>query len=226
MTEADIARKLTNVEALTGTFDMKLAEMRELHNAAEERRVREEVAAEERREKEAKRRKEHEASLLQMQVDEAEERAKRSKMQTKLLGFLVAAVTGGGGVGIWAAMQQPTDEQKAAEAKPVTETVTREADDIDERVDKVERKTEILKDLAQEQQIQIVDDGKYTRDLIRAAHPRAKDAFDEVDVPDSVPKAAAKAEAVKRAKQKAQEELFDEDAADPFAALDEKTEKP
>ena len=217
-TRSEVSRKLTSVENLVNMQSSRmtndLAEMRQLQCAVAENQAKIEEARERRitqaNEADSKAR----SSLLNLQVQEAESRAKRQKLLNKLVAALVFVVTSSSASGVYyvatgANMDEVTSQEVEAK-KALTKA-------LDRRVDKVEKRTVVLKDMALEQQVQISEDGEYTRDLIRAAHPRMNE--DQIDIPESVPKAKKKSEAIKRAKKEARKEMFDEKSVDPFAGI-------
>lgn len=212
MTEEDLRRKIS--DDISSSVDLKLSELRKLQAETEARQKAE--AAERKRAQEEKL-----DALLQLQVDQAEQQKKRQELWNRLLAALVTLLTAAAGGGIYLGTRQPTPEEKTEQARPVIERVEQEGAAIEKRIRANEKKVERLKDVALEQQVQISDEGEYTRDLIKALArtPSQAKALEEVDVPDSIPKAKKKADAIKRKKAEEKKALFEEDV-DPFAGID------
>jgi hypothetical protein len=201
-------------------FSTEIRELKELQAEMERRRA-EERAAEElskKQEREAIARKQDDAfsRLLDLQVQEAQAKAKRDAMMNKLLAALLAIATSGGGAGIYLASQKPTEEDRAREAAPVTDVVEQQSNEVEARVEDAEKKIERLGAIAVEQQVQLSDGVQYIGDKIDAAHPRQRD---DVQQPDSVKAAKRKAEKIKQ--RKGAEALFKDtsDPTDPFSGI-------
>jgi len=82
-------------------------------------------------------------------------------------------------------------------------------------VSTLEKKAEILKNIALEIQVQVSEDGEYTRELIKAANPRLKTK--DIQEPQSVREARRRAKAIKAAQDRRKENT--RDIVDPFAGV-------
>jgi exonuclease VII large subunit len=223
MTDVELQRKISNMETtLTGSFRAELAELQRLQREAEERRKKEEEAQKQQQDKLANEQKEALSKLLQLQVEDAQERTKRQGLWTKILAAFATIVTALAAGGVYLGTQGPTQEQVEEQAKsasqPVVDQVDRKTAEIEHRVGTAEKKIERLKDIALEQQVQIADSTAYIVSKIDAALPKSAKSVPE---PDSVRKAKLKAEAIKRAQESDSKVLFDPRSTDPFAGLDE-----
>jgi hypothetical protein len=198
------------VEVVSQKFSTEIRELKDLQANLERRRAEErmEQEAEKKRERESIAKKQDDAfgRLLDLQVQEAQAKAKRDAMMNKLLAALLAIATSGGFGGFYLATQKPTDEEREREAAPVVETVAKKSNEVEARVEKAEKKIERLGEIAVEQQVQLSDGVQYIGDKIDAAHPRQRD---EVAEPDSVKAAKRKADKFKQ--RKGAKELFRDD---------------
>lgn len=185
----------------------RLEQARLAEEAEREKRARAREELRDQRETEARER------LLALQVEEAEAKARRDTVINRLLSALLVIVTGGLGTQYYLGTRHPSPQEQVA---PVIKSVGKETAEVERRVEKAERKIEVLKDIAQEQQVQISDSTEYITQKIDAAHPRAAG---KVDRPESVRKAKTKADAIKKARHESKKELF-EDSADPFEGID------
>jgi PAS domain S-box-containing protein len=143
------------------------------------------------------------------------------------VGAAVAVAGAIGGFGVWAVNQVRASVVQAKQAEDRKAHVDQELVESIKRDELQDKKLRVLGKGQIEVQVQVSDEGEYTRGLIRASHPRQKTQLDAVEVPESVPKAAAKVKAIKD--DIAIDELFNvadpADASNPFAGLDEETEK-
>ncbi len=184
-------------------------EMLQVFQREEVRRREREVSAEHRIEA-------HSAMMRDLQEEEARERNERSKLQTRLLGLVIAILGSGGGVIAWSNAQYPTREEQTKEvAAPIVEAVKTKTKDVESRVSTLEKKAEILKNIALEIQVQVSEDGEYTRELIKAANPRLKNK--DIQEPQSVREARRRAKAIKAAQDRRKENT--RDMVDPFAGV-------
>lgn len=207
------------VETLSTKFRTEIRELKELQEQNEKRRAEAREAEErQKREQQEKAAQTQQALLEQLltaQVQEAEQKAKRDKILIQILGALLALITGGGGATAYMVTRQPTEDEAAAKAQPVVDTVEKSSNAMQSRVEKAEKKIERLGTIAVEQQVQLSDGIEYIGKKIDAAHPRTAEAVDE---PPSVKAAKTKADTIKRTR--GVEKLFqDEDPSDPFAGL-------
>ena len=132
----------------------------------------------------------------------------------RLLKIVVLVVSAGTTGGVYLGLERPAQTQE------ITADLQQDFTDLEGRVGKAEKKISKHKDLAVEQQVQISDDGDYTRSMIRAlAGKRQEAALDAIEEPPTVEAARRKADAIKRVKAAREEKLFDEDV-DPFSDLD------
>lgn len=223
MSANELNRKLASVEdSLTTTqhgFKLELEEMRVLQKSVAEHHAKNEQAREDRMQKRMAEESNDRAKLLYAQVDEAEALAQRAKLLNRLVVVLIGVIVSSGGGIAYVSNKTPTDEEQNEQVVlPVAEAVKEDRAALEKRVDHVEQKTEVLKNMSQERLVQIADDGELTRTLIRRAHPRLNERGIDVG---SVPEAQAKARAIKAAAVDAKKQLFDSNAVDPFAAIGE-----
>jgi len=184
-------------------------EMMQVFQKEEGRRREREVSAEHRIEA-------HSAMMRDLQEQEARERNERSKLQTRLLGLVIAILGSGGGVIAWSNAQYPTPEERSQEvAAPIVEAVKSNTQDVESRVSTLEKKAEILKNIALEIQVQVSEDGEYTRELIKAANPRLKSKG--IVEPESVREAREKAKVIKESARRRKENT--RSIVDPFAEV-------
>jgi len=211
MTTDDLRHEITR--DVNTTLEAKLSELRayqEQMEAEKDKKRKEEEAARKKVQDDAV------SQLLQLQVKEAEERAKRQGLWNKILAALAVILTGvAGTVGV-VATRAPTPEQKEQEAAPVIERVEQEGAQIEKRIKANEDKVERLKDLALEQQVQISDSSEYIVKKIDAAHPRTAD---DVERPKTMDAANTKADAIKKKRASEQREAIEAEV-DPFAGLE------
>jgi len=146
--------------------------------------------------------------LLDLQVEGSEERTRRSRAFTRLVVFLVAIVTSGGGVGIWTALRSPSDDEIRKEAEPVIRAVGTSSETIEIRLQSAEAKINRLGKAVIEQQVQISDGFEFIADKIDAAHPSQKHKVEIADYP-AVEAAKKKSDAIKL--KKGVQKLFDEE---------------
>ena len=85
-------------------------EMLQVFQREEVRRREREVSAEHRIEA-------HSAMMRGLQEEEARERNERSKLQTRLLGLVIAILGSGGGVIAWSNAQYPTREEQTKKSQ-------------------------------------------------------------------------------------------------------------
>jgi len=184
-------------------------EMMAVFQKEESRRREREVSAEHRIEA-------HSAMMRDLQEQEARERNERSKLQTRLIGLVIAMLGSGGGAIAWSNAQYPTREEQTKEvAAPIVETVRTKTKDVESRVSTLERKVEILKNIALDIQVQVSEDGEYTRKLIKAANPRLKSK--DIVEPESVREARKKAKMIKESASRRKEDT--RSIVDPFAGV-------
>lgn len=211
----------TNIDTLVkdnGQFRRQLAELAELQSRekarqeAEAEKLRKETAAAKAAQESAM------AQLLQLQVADAEMKAKRDKMMNRLLSALLGVATVGSGGGIWAAVRDPTPEVVKEATEPVKQAIDQKLDQIDRRsstnVDKVNR----LRDEIQDQQIQMSDGFDVTFKKIDALESRKKSAS-SVPIPNSLTDGKTKADAIRSARAKDNANKTEEQLADPFFGL-------
>lgn len=166
-----------------------------------------------------KRQKENSAAnseLLALQIEAADAKVTRQKFINRLLIAVVTVFAGAGTSGAYYVAQPATAEEKKEEAKPVLDVIEKGDTSLETQIKLNTTRAERLRDLALEQQVQISDNGDYTRLLIRAAHPKLDES--SIVVPSSIPKARKKAKAIKRARK----QLLDPKEADPFADIEKK----
>ena len=146
--------------------------------------------------------------LMDLHVEDTEDKSRRSRALTRLIVFFVAIVTSGGGFGLWTLLKKPSDDEIRKEAEPVIRAVGTSSETIENRLDSAEEKINKLGHAVVEQQVQISDGFEFIADKIDAAHPRQKDAVDIGDYP-TVEAAKRKADAIKM--RKGVQKLFDEE---------------
>lgn len=209
------------VSDLSTTLRVEMGELKALAKQADARRA--ELRAEEdaAKKQECADQKALLQKLITAQLDAELAKTSRDKTLTKIFGAVLTVVLGGGSTVGYFALQAPSAEQAKKEAAPVIEAANAGDAAVEVRLGKQEQKTEILKEMALESIVQVSDDGKYTRDLIRAgATERELKKLEAVAVPTTIAPAAAKSKAIKKAKQDKAEKLFDaEKSVDPFEGL-------
>lgn len=197
-------------------LEEQYAKVQEMHEEMLQVFQREEVRRREREVSAEHRIEAHSAMMRDLQEEEARERNERSKLQTRLLGLVIAILGSGGGVIAWSNAQYPTREEQTKEvAAPIVEAVKTKTRDVESRVSTLEKKAEILKNIALEIQVQVSEDGEYTRELIKAANPRLKNK--DIQEPQSVREARRRAKAIKAAQDRRKENT--RDMVDPFAGV-------
>ena len=197
-------------------LEEQYAKVQEMHEEMLQVFQREEVRRREREVSAEHRIEAHSAMMRDLQEEEARERNERSKLQTRLLGLVIAILGSGGGVIAWSNAQYPTREEQTKEvAAPIVEAVKTKTRDVESRVSTLEKKAEILKNIALEIQVQVSEDGEYTRELIKAANPRLKTK--DIQEPQSVREARRRAKAIKAAQDRRKENT--RDIVDPFAGV-------
>ena len=206
------------VADLSTTLRVEMGKLKALQQQADNRRA--ELRAEEdaATKKETADQKALLQKLITAQLDAELAKTARDKTLTKIFGAVLTVFLGGGGTVGYFAMQAPSAEQVKIDAAPVIEAANAGDAAVEVRLGKQEQKTEILKEMALESIVQVSDDGKYTRDLIRAgATERELKRLEAVEVPTTIAPAAAKSAAIKKRKKKRKEKLFDaEKSVDPF----------
>ena len=95
------------------------------------------------------------------------------------------------------------------------EAVKTKTKDVESRVSTLEKKAEILKNIALEIQVQVSEDGEYTRELIKAANPKLKNKG--IIEPQSVKDARQRAKVIKEAARRRKENT--RHIVDPFAGV-------
>lgn len=159
------------------------------------------------------------AELLALQIESAESGKLRQKLFNRLLMTAVTVLTAGASTGAYYATVPSTAAEAVEEAKPVLDVIKTGDKGLEQQIQKNKKRAERLRDMALEQQVQIADNGDYTRLLIRAAHPKLDET--KIKIPDSIPKARKKAKAIKRAKRDKKVKMWDLSVVDPFAGIED-----
>ena len=130
--------------------------------------------------------------LLSLQVEAAEESRKRGVLYTRLVSAAVAVMTTAGAGGVYLGTRAPTAQQERERVAPIVQAVSSETD---ARVEKAERKIQVLGDIVLNQQVVISEGFEYIGKKLDAVSPKKATKVAE---PESLQDARIKAEKIKR----------------------------
>jgi hypothetical protein len=198
------------------SFSAEIASLRKLHKDIEEQRRKEAELKAEEDERLARRiataqAREIEAQLIAHEV-ESKERAKRQKVWTGILTSVATLLTAVVGSVAYMMASPKTQAEKAEAAAPLIQAIEEKTSEVEQRVSLTEAKVERLKDVVLDQQVQISDSTEYLGNLIKTTMPESAD----VPRPKSLDDAARKASAIKAARERERQPMFD---PDPFSGI-------